>query len=142
MHNPRTSLIKREQRKSFLLRELSTMLNTLCEDEPKLSPLYISQVNLSDDGGICYVYMSSTPLDPSVTTKQLFEELLPTLVLYKPSMRKNLASVLQKRYVPDLKFLFDPKREKVDKINELLDRVQNELKEQDAPQKTDANQDE
>lgn len=142
MHNPRTSLIKREQRKSFLLRELSTMLNTLCEDEPKLSPLYISQVNLSDDGGICYIYMSSTPLDPNVTTKQLFEELLPTLVLYKPSMRKSLASVLQKRYVPDLKFLFDENREKMDRINGLLDQVQDELQEYDAKNSADAKRDE
>ncbi len=131
MHNPRTSLIKREQRKSFLLRELSTMLHTLCEDEPKLSPLFISKVNLSDDGGICYVYMSATPLDPTVTSKKLFEELVPSLILYKPSMRKSLAGVLQKRYVPDIKFLFDENREKVDKINELLDRVQQELEETD-----------
>ncbi len=127
MHNPRTSLIKREQRKSFLLRELSTMLYTLCEDEPKLSPLFISKVNLSDDGGICYVYMSTTPLDPNVTPKDLYQELVPSLILFKPSMRKNLAGALQKRYVPDIKFLFDENREKMDKLNELLDRVQHEL---------------
>lgn len=132
MHNPRTSLIKREQRKSFLLRQLSTMLHTLCEDEPKLIPLFVSKVDLSDDGGICYVYMSATPLsDQSLSSKELFEELLPMLVLYKPSMRKSLAGILQKRYVPDIKFLFDENREKVDKINALLDRAQQELEEID-----------
>lgn len=127
MHNPRISLIKREQRKSLLLRELSTMFHTLCEDEPTLQQLFVSRVELSDDGGICYVYIAATPLSQDVTPEVLFDELLPVLKLYKPSMRKKLANTLQKRYVPDIKFLFDKKRDKVDKINQLLDQVQQEL---------------
>ncbi len=140
MHNPRISLIKREQRKSLMLRELSTMLHMLCGDEPKLRPLFISQVTLSDDGSMCYVYFSTAIFDANETTpKGVFEELLPILKLYKASMRKCLGEALQKRYVPDIRFVFDEKWEKVDKINQLLNKVQDELAERDAtPDKNEA----
>lgn len=142
MHNPRTSLIKREQRKSFLIRELSTMLHNLCEDEPTFSTLFISRIDLSDDGGICYVYLATLPTEIITNPEEHFKSLLPQLKFYKPSMRKALAGVLQKRYTPDIKFMFDNKFEKVDNINRLLNKVQEEREEQDACTQEPKHQDE
>jgi len=127
MNKSRTNTVKREQKKSFLLRELSSLLQTLANDEAKLSNTCITRVELSADTGICYVYFSSFSDDPTKTAQELFDEILPLLKLYKPSLRKALARSIQSRYVPDLMFLFDEKKEKVDKMNQILNKVHEEL---------------
>lgn len=109
--------IKREQKKSFLLREITALVRSLANDEPKLSFLFVTRIELSKDSGICYVYLSTH------TDKKAFDEGLEILKLYKPSMRKALAQSLHTKYVPDLFFKYDLSKEKERKINVLLDKI-------------------
>lgn len=120
--------IKREQRKSFYLRELSQLLYSLTQDVPALGSIFLTRVDLSADGGICYLYCSALPTSECNSPEEIFEKALPQLKLYKPGLRTALAQLSSKRYTPDLIFLFDEKKEKVDKMNDLLDKVQEDLK--------------
>ena len=123
--------IKREQKKSYYLRELSNLLHLLVQDEPRIGSIFITRVELSSDNGICYLYCSAIPLNTSDSSEKVFLDTLSLLILYKPSLRAALAKILKARYVPDLVFLFDDKKEKVDKMNKLLDKVSQELEKED-----------
>lgn len=120
MRNPDSSLIKKEKKKSFFLREISSLFQKIVLDEPKLSSLFITKVELSKDGGICYIYFSTS------TDEEAFKQGLEILKLYRPSMRKALAQIYHSRYVPSLIFRYDKAKEKVNKINILLDQIQQE----------------
>lgn len=124
-YKSRASDVKRERKKSFLFEEISQFLHQLSIDESEIANVFISRVDLSADTGVCYIYLSSHTL-PSMTDREVFDKALDKLKLYKPSLRSCLAKVLKSRYVPDLMFLFDEKRDKVNKINDLLDKVQQE----------------
>lgn len=129
MHKPTTADVKRERKKSMYLRELSTFIDSIAQEQPAVREIYLSRLELSADGGICYLYFATiTAVDPeNAGIKERFDKAFEILKLYKPSLRKALAQGLQARYTPDLMFLFDEKREKIDRINELLDQVQQEL---------------
>ena len=124
-----TPTIKRERKKAQYLRELAVFVDTLAQEQPTLREVYVSRIDLSADGGICYVYFALiTPVgEVPPEGEQRFDQALEVLKLYKPSLRKALAGTLQARYTPDLHFLFDETREKVDRINSLLDQVRLEF---------------
>jgi len=109
--------IKREQKKSFLLREVAALVRQVALDEPKLSILFVTRIELSKDSGICYVYISTH------TDKEAYEEGLEILKLYKPSMRKALAQAMHTRYVPNLRFRYDESKDKERRINELFAEI-------------------
>jgi len=123
MINPKTnkiSSIKKEQKESLLLREISALLLQLSLDDSKLTGLTISRVSLSSDKSICTVYIfTSGGLDE-------FKDKLAILKLYKPSMRKALSQEIKGRYVPDIKFRFDEQFEKQRRLEELLEKVKGE----------------
>lgn len=116
----RVSEIKREQKKSFFLKEISALVGRIAADEPKLSSLFITRVELSADSGICYVYFSTH------TEKVAFDEGLEVLKLYKPSIRKALAQSMRSRYVPNIVFKYDFAKEKERRITALLDEIRQE----------------
>jgi len=116
--------IKRERKKALFFREISSLIQKISEDEPVVRNIYVTRVELSADTGICYVYFSVH------TDKSEFKDALEVLKLYKPSMRSFLAKSLSLRYAPDLVFLYDEKREKIQKIDQLLYDVQKELEEE------------
>lgn len=123
MRQSTTSTIKREQRKSLLFRELSSLIHSVATDNPQIPELlstYVTRVDFSADGGICYVYFWNS------AGEELFIKARSTLLLYKPSIRSALAKTMQKKYTPDLVFLFDAVHAKEIRVNELLDRVQDE----------------
>jgi ribosome-binding factor A len=108
------------KKKSFLLQELSVLLRQISADEPKLSTLFVTRVELSPEGGLCYVYFTT------LTDESAFSEGLEVLKLYKPSVRKALAQIMKTRYVPDLAFRYDHTKEKERRINSLLDKIHDE----------------
>lgn len=116
-YSPISSHIKREQKKSSFLRELSTIFYGITQDEPILNTVFITKVDLSADGGICYVYFFSAD------GEKQFKLALERLKLYKPSMRTALAKSIPGRYTPDLHFRFDEVFEKEQRIHALLDSV-------------------
>ncbi|MBI2352903.1 ribosome-binding factor A [Candidatus Dependentiae bacterium] len=122
MNNSHVAQIKRSQKESLLLRELSKMLHQLSLDDKNLEGLTINRVQLSRDKSICTVYFYD-PKGP-----ELFKEKVSLLVLYKPAMRKYLASILQSKYVPNIKFLFDDQFEITQRVEKLIDSTKKEFK--------------
>jgi len=102
------------------LRQISSLFLALTQDEPVLRDIFISRVDLSSDGSICYVYFSSH------LQKEAFKKALETLKLYKPSMRAALARESQTRYVPDLVFRYDEAHVKGARVEELLNKIKKE----------------
>ena len=128
MYKSTAADVKRERKKSVYLRELSSLIELIAQDHQPVRDVYLSTVDLSADGGICYLYFASvTPVNgDQQALEDIFQRALDVLKLYKPSLRKALAQSLQARYTPDLLFLLDKPREKVDRINQLLDQVRQE----------------
>lgn len=122
MNNKRPSEIKHAQKESFLMQEISQFLIRIIQDDPRLAGLYVNRVRLSPDKGTCLVYIhtSAGPED--------FEKKFPFLVAYKPSIRASLSKVLQTRYTPQIKFLYDAAVDKTRHIEDLIDRLKDEGK--------------
>lgn len=114
--------IKRAQRESYFYREISTLFLQITKDEPRVHGLFINRISLSSDGGTCTVLFLASNGKPE------FEEKLPILILYKPSLRHSLAKTNHSRYTPNLIFRYDDSHEKVEKINNLIDRLKIEGK--------------
>jgi ribosome-binding factor A len=112
--------IRKAQKESYFYREISNLFLKITIDEPRINGLFINKVNLSSDGGTCVVLFLATNGRPE------FEEKLPILILYKPSLRSALAKTSQSRYTPNLIFRYDEDQEKADKINRLIDKLKDE----------------
>jgi ribosome-binding factor A len=118
-----SSDIKRERKKSLFLREVTTIINELAQQEPAVAGVYVSTLELSANLGICYIYLSAYQ-DPG---EEIFNKALAVLKLYKPSLRKAFASRVQTRYAPDLVFVYDKAKERERVVNNLLDKVRDQL---------------
>jgi ribosome-binding factor A len=112
--------IKRAQRESYFFREIAQLFMRIMQDEPRLSSLFITKVTLSSDGGTCVVLFLSHK------NREDFDEKLPILVLYKPSIRAALAKMSHGRYTPNLSFRYDEGHEKTERINLLIDSLKRE----------------
>jgi ribosome-binding factor A len=109
--------IKKAQRESLLLKEIAQLFLEKSFEDPELKSIFINRVELSDDGGICTIYFYSSQ------GKEAFEQALDKLKLYKPSLRKAIASRINTRYTPELIFRFDDQLKKQLEIEELIERV-------------------
>lgn len=116
-----TAAIKRAQKESLLLREISNMYHTISMDDNRLGGLFVNRVELSTDRGWVTVYFYT------LDGYEKFEEQLEILKLYKPSIRKGLASEIKGRYVPDLKFAYDAKFEKQQRLELAMAQAAQEL---------------
>lgn len=120
--------IKLEKRKSLYLREISVIVQALAAQEPDVADIYVTRVEFSADTGICFIYFASFVPD----AESSYTKALDILKLYKGSMRKELARSINARYTPELVFMYDEKKEKERRINELLDKVQEELQDDES----------
>lgn len=120
MSDSNTSTIKRAQKESLFLREISNLFLQTAMDDKRLQGMHVNRVALSPDKGWCTVFFY-TP-----EGKSHFDAALPILILYKPSLRKALASIINSRYVPDLVFKYDEQYEKELRIETLLEKVKQE----------------
>lgn len=119
MHNASSS-IKRAQKEALYERELSSFLMRIKLDTPELMPLFISRVQLSADKSTCLVLFFVQE------GQDVFEKLLPTLILFKPALRKALSAKIPSRYTPELVFKYDTQFEKQKRIEEILDKLKEE----------------
>lgn len=123
VHTLKSHEIKREQKKSLFIREITQILQLLAETEPLVAKVYPTRVDFSNDYGIFYVYLSTF----DEFSEEAFNQSLEVLKLYRASMRKELATRLNPRYTPNIIFLYDKVREKQSKIDNLLDMVRDDL---------------
>lgn len=117
MNNSRLADIKRAQKESLLLHELSSYFLRITLDDEQLKGLVLNRVQLSRDKSTCTLFFYC----PEGNSQ--FQELLPKLILYKPSMRKALANSINGRYTPQLVFKYDAPFERQLSVEELLDKL-------------------
>lgn len=122
MKPKRPSEIKHAQKESFLAQEISQFLVRIIQDDPRLQGIYVSRARLSPDKGTCLIYMHTSGGPDE------FEAKFPILVLYKPSLRASLSKVLESRYTPQLKFIYDSSVDKARHIDDLIDSLKREGK--------------
>jgi ribosome-binding factor A len=120
--NSKVSDVKKERRKALFLREITSIIQQLASDEPAVTQVYVSNVDISANSGIVYVYFSAY-MEPG---QEIFDKALAVLKLYKPSIRKAFAQQVQTRYAPDLVFVFDKAKERERRVNDLLEKVSSE----------------
>ena len=121
INNSNLSHIKRSQKESILLREISKMLLQISLDDSDLVGLFINRVELSKNKGTCTIYF----YDPNGI--EAYNEKKRKLLLYKPSIRKSVAATLDGRYTPELKFAFDEQFEKQQRIENILNTVKKDF---------------
>ena len=109
--------IRRAQRESLLLGQVSSFFLEITRDDKELEGLYIVRVRLSPDQSKLTVFVHT------FGGLEAFEAKRPTLVLYVPSLRSALAKCIPSRRVPNIMFKFDAQREKVERINLLLQEI-------------------
>jgi ribosome-binding factor A len=110
---------KREQRQTLIFRQLAPLLQELFNDQAELELLSLSRIELSADGSICTLLFAAT-------NAQTFEKHKRIIELYKPSIRKAVASILQSKKTPYLRFEYDKGLEHVRHINNLLEKIKSE----------------
>lgn len=120
MFKKKVQEIKKAQKESLILRELSKLFLQITLDDKELHKLHISRVKLSEDKSLCHVFFY-TPAGP-----EDFEKRMPRLILYKPSLRKSLSQTLALRHTPELIFKYDKQVEKQHKVEKLLDKIKTE----------------
>lgn len=120
VNSSRISSIKTGQKKSLLLKEISELFHKTSLDDPRIQGLFVNRVTLSKDKGVCYVYLFAA------NGKEEFEQKLPILKLYKPSLRKALGQTIKGRYVPEIVFKYDDEFEKQMKVETLIEKLKRE----------------
>jgi ribosome-binding factor A len=114
--------IKHAQREALIYKEISHLFVRITYDEKVLSSLYVTRVSLSPDRSNCTIFFQT------LGGLADFETKLPTLVLYKPSLRTALSKNLHGRYVPDLVFKYDEQFDKQRHVEDLMDKLKEEGK--------------
>ena len=118
------SAIKTAQKESVIFRILGVMFEEAVRENHELQGWYVTRVQLSQGKTPAYVYVYSEE------GSEKFAEILEKIKIYKPSMRKALATELQKRFTPDVIFVFDEQLKKTLHMERLLDRVKTETNEE------------
>lgn len=113
----RISDIKKAQKEAAIFRIISVMVHEATLEVPALAGLFVNRVELSPGKSVVHVYLYTAQ------GKAAFTEQLPALTLYKPSMRKALATQLSARYAADIVFRFDEQLDKTLHVEKLLTQV-------------------
>ncbi len=111
---------KKERSRSQLFREFVILFRKLALDEPVFSSIFPTKIETAPDGSVVYFYFAGDGDQAAV------EEILKTLVLYKPSIRKAIGDQIRKRYVPQIIFRYDSSFEKIQRIESLLNNIVSE----------------
>jgi ribosome-binding factor A len=120
MSSKRQSAIKHSQRESFLHKEIASIISQLVSQEPEFSDMFVNRVILSPDRGMCVIYFHT------LSGKEGFKKKLPTLILYKPSIRHAIAQAMQSRYTPEIRFVFDASYDKQRQVDDLIEQLKDE----------------
>ncbi len=116
----RNNSVKKARKESLFLREISSLYLQASYDDPQLPLITITNVEISSDKGLCKVFFYCAE------GKEHFETILDRLILYKPSLRKALASRIDSRYTPDIIFTFDTQQAIHLRVEYLIEKVKGE----------------
>ncbi|MBN1549756.1 ribosome-binding factor A [Candidatus Babeliales bacterium] len=114
--------IRRAQKESLFLRTISQLFLQAAQDNPELVDLYPNRVHFAANTSICTVFFI-TPHG-----KEYFEQKLPLLKLYKPSLRASISKEIKTRHTPDFIFRYDDQFAKQQEVESLLESLKKEGK--------------
>jgi ribosome-binding factor A len=117
---PKPKDIRKSKRESLIMREVASLFMHIINDDARLQGLFVNRVALSPEQGMCAImfYVQGG--------KTVFDQKLEFLKLYKPSVRKAIATMLQSRYTPEIVFKFDEQFEKQLNMDQLFDKLKDE----------------
>lgn len=124
MHS-RVHDIKRAQKEKMLFRVIANLFSQASIDDPRILGVEMTRVELSPSKGHCTVYFYCPE------GVEFFNEKLQILKLYKPSLRAALSKEIASRYTPEIAFRFDALYEKQQHMEKVLNKVSEELKDED-----------
>ncbi len=113
----RVSHVKKARRESSLLKGFMELLGRLSPSIPELQNVFCTRLSLAPDCSTVFIYFHSPDGEEAV------KKAIEVLKLYRPSMRTSLVALVSLRRTPDLRFFYDDKYEKLNKIERLLDEV-------------------
>jgi len=119
-----TAAIKKAQKESMFLREISKMFHSVSMEDNRLFGLFVNRVEISTNKSVCTIFFYTTE------GFEKYKELLEILKLYKPSMRKSLANEIKTRYVPEIQFEYDAKFEKQQRLELAMAQAAQEVERQ------------
>jgi len=100
--------------------DLSEMLVRGVIHDPRLEGIYITDINIDRELAFANVFVSA------LEGKTREEEVIAGLNHAKGFLRKQLASKIQLRTFPELRFFWDPTPERAERIEKLIDAIQAE----------------
>jgi ribosome-binding factor A len=110
----KASDVKRAQKSALLFRTICNLFLEATLDNKELARLVITHIELSPDKSVCYVYFFCAEGEEG------YNELFPTLKLYKPSLRAALSKSIASRYTPEIRFKYDKAKSKANRVETLL----------------------
>lgn len=115
--NQKVRDIKKLQKESTILRALLSILPRTIAESAVLQKISFTRASLNKDNSQVTIYVYSS------FGRDVTEEAIKELIDYVRSIRGSLASLLQFRYMPKLRFTYDGQEEKIAKINEIIDKA-------------------
>lgn len=100
--------------------DLSEMLLRGIVHDPRLNGIFITDINVDRELTFANIFVSA------LEGKQRETEVIAGLNHAKGFLRSQLASKIQLRTFPELRFFWDPIPEQAEKIEKLLDTIQEE----------------
>ncbi len=110
---------------SMMKDELSLLINRELKD-PRVPFVTVTNVELTRDVKQATVYISIVSIDQTYTDPDLTKQVLEALRDAKGFLRKQLASIMQLRSIPDLLFKEDKGLENTLRVNEILKQLESE----------------
>ncbi len=110
---------------SLMKDELSLIINRELKD-PRVPFVTITNVELTRDAKQATVFISIVSIDQTHTDPDLTKQVLESLREAKGFLRKQLAGVMQLRFMPDLVFKEDKGLENTLRVNEILKQLEAE----------------
>jgi len=110
---------------SLMKDELSLIINRELKD-PRVPFVTITNVELTRDAKQATVFISIVSIDQTHTDPDLTRQVLEALREAKGFLRKQLAGIMQLRFMPDLVFKEDKGLENTLRVNEILKQLEAE----------------
>jgi ribosome-binding factor A len=119
--NQKIKEIKTLKREATILKTLMIVLPKIGIKSSLLLQISFTRVTLNAEKSTALVHVFSA------FGKSIAEEAIKLLLSYQKQIYFTLASELQFRYMPKLKFIYDGQYEKIIKINDLIDTANKEF---------------
>ena len=117
---------RRARLESLMQSELTQLLSRNTKD-PRISPVIVTTVQLSNDGKTAKVFVTLQTLSldtPHEVANPVIQKSLIGLRSAAPFLKQRLERILQTRIVPDLVFVEDKGLENSLRVHELLKQIQ------------------